>query len=339
MKLSRALLPAALAGALLMTACSAGGGPSKDASGAECLVGGDASKAVEVKGEIGAGLELTSKTPVKADTMQRTVLKEGEGELPEEGQNVAIAMTMFNGANGEVVQDQPESPAPLTKGTLVDWAYEALRCGVPGQQVAVVAPFAEAYPDAEPEQLGLTDFAKDDSLVIVMQIGEVTDGAPGEPGTLAPDELLKKAEGKAQKAPEGLPTVKLAEDGSPTITIPEGVDAPTELTIATLIEGDGEEVQSGDRVYVNYRGVIWRTGEEFDSSWSRGEPVPFITTGVIPGFTKALEGQKVGSQIISVVPAEDGGYGAARLEQMGHNPDDVMVFVLDILGTVHADAE
>ncbi len=57
---------------------------------------------------------------------------------------------------------------------------------------------------------------------------------------------------------------------------------------------------------------------------------------MIGGFQKALVGQTVGSQVMSIVPAEDGGYGAQQLASMGHEPDDVMVFVLDI-GTVHAE--
>jgi peptidylprolyl isomerase len=318
-----------------MTACSGGGAPAEDASGTDCVAGGDASKAVEVTGEVGSGLELTSETPLQADELQRTVLQEGEGEAPADGQQVAVAMSMFNGTSGETVQEAPESTTPFTEGALFGWAYEGLRCAVPGQQVALVTSFEDAFGDYAPEDLGFTNVAVEDSLVIVMQIGEITDAA-AEPGTLGEDELLKKAEGTAVEAPEGFPTVELAEDGAPTITMPEGVDAPTELSIATIIEGDGEEVQPGDRVYVNYRGVIWRTGEEFDSSWSRGAPTDFLTTEVIGGFQQALEGQKVGSQIISVVPADDGGYGAASLEGMGHEPDDVMVFVLDILGTAHA---
>ncbi|PRI10314.1 FKBP-type peptidyl-prolyl cis-trans isomerase [Leucobacter massiliensis] len=343
MNLTRALLPAALAGALLMSACSAGGSPSKDASGADCVPAGSASDSIEVKGDVGSGLELTSKTPVEADTLQRTVLKDGEGDAPKDGQQVEVAMTMFNGKDGSVLQEAPAAPTPFAKGTLFDWAYDGLRCGVPGQEVALAMPFTEAYPDLEPEQVGLSGVAKDDTVVVVMSIGKVSDaaddaGASGEPGTLGEDELLKKAEGKAVPAPEGFPTVKLADDGSPTITMPKGVEPPSKLEVATLIEGDGETVEPGDRVYVNYRGVIWRTGEEFDSSWSRGEPANFVTTQVIGGFQKALEGQKVGSQVIAVVPAEDGGYGGAQLEQMGHQADDVMVFVLDILGTVHADS-
>lgn len=340
MKLTRALVPAALAGALLLTGCTAGGSPSKDASGTECLAGGSATNSLKTKGEVGKDLSLTSKTPVKASKLERSVLKEGKGDVPKDGQNVAAAMTMFNGKDGSVLNQQPEAPVPFKKGALVDWANEAFRCAVPGQEVAVASSFGEMFADADPAQMGLSDFTRDDTIIVVMKFGEFTDGdapAAGQPGTLSEDKLLKKAEGKEKAAPAGFPTVKLDKDGAPTITMPEGVEPPSKLEIATLIEGDGETVKPGDRVYVNYRGVIWRTGEEFDSSWKGGKPVDFTTNGVIGGFKQALEGQKVGSQIISVVPAEDGGYGADWLKGKGYEPDDVMVFVLDILGTVHAE--
>ncbi|MFC5337861.1 FKBP-type peptidyl-prolyl cis-trans isomerase [Leucobacter denitrificans] len=337
MKLSRVFVPLA-ATALLLTGCSAGGGANTDASGEDCLAPGSASKTIEVTGEVGNDLEITSETPVSVEATERSVLKEGEGESPTADQTIEVAMSMFNGADGTSLQQVATSPIPAAQEQLATWAYEGIRCAVPGEQIAIVTPYADVFGTAAAEETGLEGITEEDSIVIVMEFGEVADSAAStEPGTLEADELLSRAEGKAVAAPDGFPTVKLDDDGAPTITMPEGVDAPTELSIATIIEGDGETVQAGDRVYVNYRGVIWRTGEEFDSSWSRGAPTDFLTTQVIGGFQKALEGQKVGSQIISVVPAEDGGYGAASLEQMGHEPDDVMVFVLDILGTVHAE--
>ena len=95
-------------------------------------------------------------------------------------------------------------------------------------------------------------------------------------------------------------------------------------------------MKDGDRVYVHYKGVIWRTGEEFDSSWSRGTAANFTTDGVIEGFRYALVGEKVGSRVVVAVPA-DAGYGAEQLQVQGHQGDDVMLFVLDILGTVHPE--
>ena len=115
-----------------------------------------------------------------------------------------------------------------------------------------------------------------------------------------------------------------------------------------MVKGEGDVIEPGDMVFVHYRGVILRTGEEFDSSWSRGAHANFnaatqeeaaevgATLPVIAGFRDALVGQTVGSRVMSLVPAEDGGYGGDRLVQMGHQEDDVMVFVLDILGALPA---
>lgn len=337
MKLTRVLIPLA-ATALLLTGCSAGGGANEDASGVACLAAGSASKTIEVSGDVGADLKITSKTPLTVEKSERSVLTAGEGDAPTAEQSIEVAMSMFNGADGTSLQQVPSSPIPATSDGLAAWAYDGIRCAAPGQQVAIVVPYADVFGTNTPADVGLEKLTEDDSIVVVMEFGKITDGAAtGEPGTLEPGDLLKKAEGKAVEAPAGFPTVKLDADGAPTITMPTGVDPPTKLSVATLIEGDGETVKPGDRVYVNYRGVIWRTGEEFDSSWSRGEPTDFTTNGVIGGFKQALEGQKVGSQVISVVPAEDGGYGADWLVEHGYEPDDVMVFVLDILGTVHAE--
>ena len=340
MKLSRALLPTALAGALLLSGCAGGGNPTADSAGADCLAPGAASDAVTVSGDTGSSLKLDAKTPLQAKEMQRTVLTEGKGDVVKDGETISVSMSMFNGANGAEMQQVPASPVPFGKDKLTGWAYEGIRCAVPGQQIALVAPYADMFGETKPEQTGVPDLTEKDSIVLVMEFGEIgeeTASTSSGPGTLDESELLKKAEGTAKDAPQGFPTVKLDKDGAPTITMPKDAEAPENLSIATLIEGDGETVEPGDRVYVNYRGVIWRTGEEFDSSWSRGKPADFLTSEVIGGFQQALEGQKVGSQVISVVPAEDGGYGAEWLKSKGYEPDDVMVFVLDILGTVHAE--
>lgn len=343
-KLTRALIPAVVVSALLLSGCVAGdGGPSKDAAGKACLPGGAASKSVEVSGKVGKDLKLKSKTPVTVKKAERTVLKVGKGEVPKSGETIEVTMTIFSGVNGKMLQQAPKSPLPVTKGSLIEWAYDAFRCATPDQQAAFVAPVSLITGGAEPDTRGLEGVTNKDSLVFVMQFGKVAKAAASdEPGTLDADKLLKRAEGKAKEAPNGFPTVKLDKDGAPTITMPKGVDAPKKLEVATLIQGTGDVVKPGDRVYVHYRGVIWRTGEEFDSSWSRGEPADFLTDRVIPGFTKALEGQKVGSQVISIVPTKDG-YGEDTKSQLTQGKpdfdvkdDDTLVFVLDILGTVHA---
>lgn len=335
MKRSRALLalmPVALVGTLL-TACSGGSGATSALDGVDCAPEGEVSKSIEVEGDFGANeLSLKATTPLGAEGLQRSVLIEGDGDQVAENDLVVSQLSFFNGKSGELVSSDQAS-VPLNAEQTPEWALESLACASVGDRVLVISPVSDVLGEGGGANYSLEDA---DNIVLVFDI-QSSESAPKEPGTLEPDQLLKKAEGEAQKIPEGLPSVVLAEDGSPTITMPEGVAAPEKLTVQTLIKGDGEEVQEGDRVYVHYRGVIWRTGEEFDSSWSRGAPIDFLTTGVIGGFSKALVGQTVGSQVMSIVPAEDGGYGADQLVAMGHDSDDVMVFVLDILGTAHAE--
>ena len=93
--------------------------------------------------------------------------------------------------------------------------------------------------------------------------------------------------------------------------------------------------KSGDTVFVQYTGVKWSDGSVFDSSWDRGQPSAFQTTGVVAGFQQALEGQTVGSQVLVVIPPEFG-YGA----QDGHDlQNETLVFVVDILGVQRAAAQ
>jgi peptidylprolyl isomerase len=103
-----------------------------------------------------------------------------------------------------------------------------------------------------------------------------------------------------------------------------------ETEIKTLSEGDGEVVQETDEVTVNYRGINGRTGEEFDSSWTSGQPATFALDGVVPGFSKAIAGQTVGSRVLVAIPPKDG-YGTSGNPQAGIQGTDTLVFVIDII--------
>ncbi|WP_292813075.1 FKBP-type peptidyl-prolyl cis-trans isomerase [Microbacterium sp.] len=139
--------------------------------------------------------------------------------------------------------------------------------------------------------------------------------------------------GEEQEPVDGMPTVEIGEDGEPSITVPEG-DAPTDVQLEVLKQGDGAIVEAGDNVLVQYTGVAWSDGSVFDSSWERGAPASFSTSGVVDGFRQALEGQAVGSQVVVVIPPEFG-YGASE----GHElQDETLVFVVDILATQHLAA-
>jgi peptidylprolyl isomerase len=88
--------------------------------------------------------------------------------------------------------------------------------------------------------------------------------------------------------------------------------APKQLKVEDLIEGDGAAAKNGDKLSVQYVGVLYDNNKEFDSSWSRGEEPLEVTLGsgqVIPGWEQGLLGMKVGGRRKLTIPP-DQAYGA-----------------------------
>ena len=116
----------------------------------------------------------------------------------------------------------------------------------------------------------------------------------------------------------------------PEIDPPEG-PAPSELEVTDLSEGDGAEAVSGQTVHVHYVGVAHSTGEEFDASYNRGEPLSFrLGSGqVIAGWDQGVQGMKVGGRRQLVVPPHlgYGDRGAGGVIQ----PGETLIFVVDLL--------
>jgi FKBP-type peptidyl-prolyl cis-trans isomerase len=128
-------------------------------------------------------------------------------------------------------------------------------------------------------------------------------------------------------------TGSVAVTGSTDTTAPRvNVGAPfsvTQTQVHTLRAGDGPVVADTATVSVCYMGVNGRDGAVFDSSYERGAPVEFPLNGVVPGFQKAIAGQKVGSTIAVAMTSADGypdGQPAA-----GIKPGDTLVFAIKVL--------
>ena len=86
---------------------------------------------------------------------------------------------------------------------------------------------------------------------------------------------------------------------------------------------------------VTPRRMHWRNGSVFDQSWGKTGPASFATTGVVKGFSKALVGHRVGSQVVAIIPPADG-YGKTGTANGAIKGTDTLVFVIDILATTHA---
>ncbi|HSP74957.1 MAG TPA: FKBP-type peptidyl-prolyl cis-trans isomerase [Cryobacterium sp.] len=115
----------------------------------------------------------------------------------------------------------------------------------------------------------------------------------------------------------------------PELDAPEG-PAPTELTITDIVVGEGAEATPGATVNVHYLGVAYDTGDEFDSSWSRGQSINFPLGQLIAGWQQGIPGMKVGGRRKLVVPPHLA-YGPAG---GGHQlSGQTLIFVIDLLGT------
>ncbi|RPA66316.1 peptidylprolyl isomerase [Gordonia oryzae] len=105
--------------------------------------------------------------------------------------------------------------------------------------------------------------------------------------------------------------------------------AVAQTQVHTLSGGDGQTVEQGANVTVNYVGVNGRTGLQFDSSYTRGQPAQFSLAQVVPGFSKAIAGQRVGSTVaVAIAPAD--GYPDGN-PAAGINAGDTLVFAIVIV--------
>ena len=116
----------------------------------------------------------------------------------------------------------------------------------------------------------------------------------------------------------------------PEIDFPDS-PPPSDLEVTDLTPGDGTEAVAGKSVKVHYVGVAHSTGEEFDASYNRGEPLRFrLGVGqVIPGWDQGVEGMKVGGRRKLVIPPHLG-YGDRGAGGV-IKPGETLIFVVDLL--------
>lgn len=123
----------------------------------------------------------------------------------------------------------------------------------------------------------------------------------------------------------------MTEPTRPEIDFPEG-EPPTELVLEDITVGEGEEATAGNTVSCHYVGVSHSTGEEFDASWNRGEPLSFrLGAGqVISGWDQGIQGMKVGGRRRITIPPHLG-YGERGAGGV-IKPGETLIFVVDLMG-------
>ena len=107
------------------------------------------------------------------------------------------------------------------------------------------------------------------------------------------------------------------------------------LQYKVITAGTGRKPTITDKVLCHYRGTFV-DGKEFDSSYTRGEPITFPLTGVIKGWTQALQLMPVGSKWKLFIPS-DIAYGEFGKGDIG--PNTVLLFDIELISIEEAAAE
>jgi peptidylprolyl isomerase len=325
--LAAALVPLALAGCTTAkqsagpsssagaSSSAASATPSATATPLSCASPGAASRSVTVSGTFASAPKVTFKAPVTAKTTERSTLRKGSGATVKEGDTVVVGLVAYDARTGSQLASSAYGTAPLTVSAsrIIPGLARSLDCTKVGERLVSVVPASDAFGTAGSPTIGVKG---GDSLVFVIDVRTVV--------------TMPKANGRSKALPSGFPTVTLASDGKPSVTIPKAT-APKTLRIAESKAGTGATVKSTDIVALQYQGVLWRTGKVFDQSWGRSLAT-FQPGAVVPGFGKALVGHKVGSQVVAIIPPKDG-YGTSGSAGAGIKGTDTMVFVVDILAS------
>ncbi|GGR79024.1 peptidylprolyl isomerase [Streptomyces humidus] len=199
-------------------------------------------------------------------------------------------------------------------GSLEGWTY-ALTGKKAGSRVLFSVPPAWGFGKQGNQEAGISGT---DTLVFVFDVKDV----------FGPNSSAKGKDVPQNDA--GVPKVGTNTDGkAPSIEVPK-TKAPAKLVSNYVIEGDGAELKADDTVLVQYKGVVWDTGKEFDSSYSRKTLTSFSLQQVVKGWAQGLTGKKVGSRVVIVVPPSLG-YGDSPPSGSGLEKDSTMVFSVDII--------
>lgn len=161
-------------------------------------------------------------------------------------------------------------------------------------------------------------------VVVVILIAQGGDGGGDELAAVGPDCSTESS-------------ISTDTSTKPKVEVPDE-EPPDELECVDVVVGDGATAEEGDQVTVQYVGVNFDDGKQFDASWDSGQPFPFqLGAGnVIPGWDEGVVGMKVGGRRELIIPP-DLAYGAQGSPPT-IKPNSTLVFVVDLLDVQPAPA-
>ena len=297
---------------------------------------GAASESITASGAIGTKPKVHIPTPTKASKVENSVVHEGTGLILGKGDIAEISSVLYVGATAKVIGATSQTAA-YSKSTAVQvpvgdtstvlplTVTKALMCARVGSRIVTVLTAAQVYGSAATAQgQGLNG---SDTMVLVTDIGAGFRG---------------RATGILQPLQSGFPSVVTSGDGTPGLTL-DLQEPPKTLQWELVRGGSGAKVKAGQKVLLQVQGVEWTNPAPtttFDSTWTDHTPRFYTLTPLAAnasgqfldkGSVKALVGQRVGSQVLVVVPPK-AGYPSGKAPT-GYPSNATLIFVYDILGT------
>lgn len=298
----RRILAVSAAACLLLAGCGSGSSPSA------------ALNDIAVRG--GSDPKLTVAKDFTASSTESRVVTKGDGDALAKGDSIKVNYVAVNGRTGKQFDNSFTSKSPLTMTLDADSVLAGFVKGLDGQKVGsrvlVAIPPADGFGQAR-DELGIK---ADDTMVFLFDIVA---------------KVPTEASGTAKKLPADVPSI-VEKDGHPDGFKPtkKTPDTVTKASVDVSIEGEGAEIEAGQSLTAQYVGQVYPDGAVFDSSWAKGAPATFQLDQVIACWKDLIPGQKVGSRIVLVCPA-DTAYGDSPQSGSAIKPGDSLVFAIDLL--------
>lgn len=306
---------AALASSLIMcvtlAACSSSSSSDSSKSSSSSSSSSDSKNqiaGVTATGKLGEKPTISFKTPMTVSDGSYVVLQEGDGDVIQDGDRVCAQGIALNVKDGTELMDTwtkntPDCSLVVSSSKLSSTYYDQIK----GAKLNTTIGF------------GVNDQNTSGySYIMAMTF-------------VSKSKDLEKATGEeVTDVPANLPKVTRDKDGKPSVDM-NGQGSVDKLVAQTLIKGSGKTLTDSDTAVVKYTG--WLTnGKQFDSSWDKNTTfdADLSASGqIISGWKQGLIGQTVGSQVLLVIPP-DQGYGA---DGSGDTipGNSTLVFVIDIL--------
>ncbi|MDO5048265.1 MAG: peptidylprolyl isomerase [Actinomycetaceae bacterium] len=245
---------------------------------------------IQVSGAVGRIPTLSLSGPVSVASSKMIQLETGTGREITPESPLIISITSFDGQTGQLLSSGGRARVEVGSANATDFdptLLEGVVGKTEGSRVLFARPVAEG--DGTKTELNVVDI------------------------------MHSAASGEAVEDPGKPLTVKMTDTG-PSITHPDEAP-PSTLTVQTLVRGDGQQVQAGDNVLVQYVSASWENAVVHESTWWTGVPQVLTISTAMPGVRIALLDQRVGTRVAITIPPELA------------SGDSTLTMVVDIIAT------